>query len=366
LKDEMHNSIPFSGGPWILKSFSLAQAVIVRNEKYYGKIPLLDQITFVPMNAVDPSSRVRALLNGQVAAVHIFPFENDVLAQLSGQSKVKTATGDEFYLEVLWFNHESPPLDDARVREALMYAIDRQGVVDRFAKPNNTQARVPNCGLLALPAVGPWCETQPFEGFTYDPVKAKSILESDGYDCSSVPCTRQGRRLVVEYPAVSTNAVRTGIRQLLKEQALAAGFDLRIKNYEGGVLFTDIASHGAFTLAEAASFVGPDPSVAFTLACESIPTKANGFRGSNWARWCDRRATALMHEADRELDPDRRLQLMDQVYALEAQNFVSLPLYVPPVVAAWRTDKIGGPIGDFNGSPYGLFFNVNEWYKVGR
>ena len=37
LKDEMQSSIPFSGGPWILKSFSLAQAVLLRNEKYYGK-----------------------------------------------------------------------------------------------------------------------------------------------------------------------------------------------------------------------------------------------------------------------------------------------------------------------------------------
>jgi peptide/nickel transport system substrate-binding protein len=364
LKNEMQESIPFSGGPWILRSFGLAQAVLVRNERYYGKVPLLDQITFVPMNAIDPSSRIRGLLNGQVAAVHIFPFEEEVLGQLSGHPNVMVTTGDEFYVEVMWFNHESPPLDDVHVRNAIMYAIDRQAVVDRFAKPNNPQARVPNCGLLALPSVGPWCLTQPFEGFTYDPVKAKGILESDGYDCSSLPCTKRGRRLVVEYAAVSTNPVRAGIRQLLKEKGLAAGFDLRIKNYEGGVLFTDVAARGAFTMAEAASFVSPDPSVSFSLACESIPTKANGFKGSNWARWCNRRATDLMHQADRELDPDRRLQLMNQVYALEAQNFVSLPLYVSPVVAAWRTDKIAGPIGDFNSSPYGLFFNVNEWYKV--
>jgi hypothetical protein len=72
-----------------------------------------------------------------------------------------------------------------------------------------------------------------------------------------------------------------------------------------------------------------------------------------------------MHRADRELDPDLRFQLMTQIYAFEAKDFVTHPLYVPPVVAAWRTDKIAGPIGDFNGSPCGLFFNMNEWYTVG-
>ena len=31
----------------------------------------------------------------------------------------------------------------------------------------------------------------------------------------------------------------------------------------------------------------------------------------------------------------------------------------------WRTDHIAGPIGLFNSSPYGTFFNMNEWYLPG-
>ena len=33
--------------------------------------------------------------------------------------------------------------------------------------------------------------------------KAKQILESDGYDCSHVPCTTGGQGLVIEYSTVS-------------------------------------------------------------------------------------------------------------------------------------------------------------------
>jgi len=36
LKSEMADSIPFSGGPWILKSWSHDQAVLIRNDKWYG------------------------------------------------------------------------------------------------------------------------------------------------------------------------------------------------------------------------------------------------------------------------------------------------------------------------------------------
>jgi hypothetical protein len=37
---------------------------------------------------------------------------------------------------------------------------------------------------------------------------------------------------------------------------------------------------------------------------------------------------------------------------------------VLPAVSAWRSDKIAGPIGLWNGTPYGLFFNIDDWYLV--
>jgi hypothetical protein len=55
---------------------------------------------------------------------------------------------------------------------------------------------------------------------------------------------------------------------------------------------------------------------------------------------------------------------MDQIYATQAQDFLSLPLYVLPELAAWRTDRIAGPIGAYNGTLNGLFFNMNEWSAI--
>ncbi len=68
-----------------------------------------------------------------------------------------------------------------------------------------------------------------------------------------------------------------------------------------------------------------------------------------------------MKRSDKELNVQQRLSLFDQIYSLEAKDFLSLPLYVLPSVSAWRTDRIAGPIGQYNSSIYGLFFNMNEW-----
>jgi ABC-type transport system substrate-binding protein len=363
LKDEMQQSIPFSGGPWILKSWSVAQAVLVRNDRYYGQRALLDQVTFVPWFQTDV---FQPLKTGDVAVIQLFPPDPDLLsrARLSDFPNVRAVGGDGApYVEALWFNHQAPPLDDRSVREALMYAIDRQAVVDAVVKAVNQDAEVLNCGFIALPRMGSWCQNKPFERFTYDSAKARSILKADGYVCSSTPCTKNGKKLVIEYPQPSGPARRSLTLELLKDKALEAGFEFRVKNYEGGVMVSDLGPKGAFGIMDYSSAGSmPDPSVTSFLACESIPTKANRFSGGNWIRWCNRQATDLMHQADLELDPAKRLELMSRIYQLEADDFISIPLYVVPQVTVWRTDKVDGPISAFGSSPNGPFWNIGEWH----
>jgi peptide/nickel transport system substrate-binding protein len=254
-------------------------------------------------------------------------------------------------------------VDDLLVREALMYAIDRQRVVDEIIKVNNPDAEVLNCGLVAIPGQGPWCETTPFARFTYDPERAKSILESDGYDCLSMPCTKNGHPLTVEYSTVATNIRKTATQESLIVAALDAGFELVARNGEGPPISVTCPAYSV-GIVECGRLGAPDPSVTDFLSCDQVPPKADPFAGFNFTGWCDPEADALMAASDRELDPELRLSILNQLYALEAKDFVSLPLYVVPVISAWRNDQIAGPIGLYNSSPYGLFFNMNEWYAA--
>ena len=373
LQNQMLDSIPFSGGPWILKSWTKDQAVFTRNDKWYGTassarggIPWLDQVTIVPRT--DQPTEIQSLLTGEVDAIYPQPSDVSLLDQVKGTAGVTAKGTDGAYFEALWFNHDSAPLNDPMVREALMYAIDRQSVVNTIIKLNNPNAQVLNCGFVAFPNIGNWCkDVQPFSQFTYDPQKAMQILEADGYTCTGVPnspCTKNGAPLTVQYSTVADNTRRTTTQQLIQAKAKAAGFQFSIKNYEAGVLFGDVGPHGKFTVADYATGGSVDPSDTSTLACENIPTSKNQFAGGNWNHWCDAQATSLMHQSDQELDPAARLKLFDQIYQLEAKDFVSLPLYVLPNVGAWRADKIGGPVDAYIPSNLGMFYNMNEWYLV--
>jgi peptide/nickel transport system substrate-binding protein len=364
LKDDMLDNIPFSGGPWVLKSWSKDQAVFTKNTKFFGQQAHFDQVTFVPR--IDQSTEINSLLTGEVAAIYPQPSDVSLLDQVAGNPNVKAVGADGGYFEALWFNHDSAPLNDPQVRQAVMYAIDRQSVIDAIIKLNNPNAKVLNCGFVSFPNIGQWCQQSPlpFEQFTYDPAKAKSILTADGYNCSATPCTKNGQPLIVEYSTVATNTRRTTTQELLQSKAKDAGIQFKIKNYDAGVLFGDVAPHGKFTIADYATGGSVDPSITASFGCAAIPTKANSFAGGNWNHWCNQQADGLMKQSDQELDAAKRLQDLSQVYALEATDGLSLPLYVLPNVGAYRTDQITGPITDYIPSNLGMFYNMNLWSQA--
>src|SRR5439155_24235464 len=96
LANEMQRDIPFSGGPWILKSFSLGKIVLARNDRYFGKHALLDQVTIVALT--DASGAARLLMGGTIDAFP-WPGEEDFLDRFSGHSNVRAIAASGFGFE---------------------------------------------------------------------------------------------------------------------------------------------------------------------------------------------------------------------------------------------------------------------------
>lgn len=364
LQGEMQEMVPFSGGPWILKSWTKDQAVLVRNDKFWGHQPLLDQVTFVPR--ADINTEVQSLLNGEVDVIWPQPSNVSLLDQFAANPNVEAVGGGSVYVDALWLNLSSPPLDDLKVRQALAYAIDRQSVVDNIIKLNNPDAEVLNCMGQWIPGMGPWCDNTQFAKYTYNPEEAIKTLESAGYDCSAVPkdpCTKDGQPLEIDYYANAGNTRRADTQQLVKEAALPAGFQLNLKTVASGPYFGKLMPQGGFQMADYAGGA-VDPTVTFEFACKYFPTEANNWSGYNWDRWCNPEADKVMFASDKELDVQKRADLIHQVGEFTAQDIPAIPMYVLPDVTAWRSDHIAGPIGAYNESIYGPAYNMDEWYTV--
>jgi peptide/nickel transport system substrate-binding protein len=360
LKSEMQTSYPFSGGPWKLKSWSKQQSVMVRNDKYWvkDKIPLLDQVTFVPRE--DQSTELNSLLTGEVQA--IYPQPAPGMGKQLGAPGIKTSKGNGSTYEGLWMNQSKPPFNDPKVREAFAYAVDRQGVIDAIYKTDFPELQVLNCAGW-VPTVGDWCDDTAFADITYQPDKAKQILQGAGWTLGSDGIfTKGGKRLSIQFRTTAGNKIRENTQQILKEKTKAAGIELDIKNVPPTQLFQSLLPKRDFQLAEFAQVATPDPSVTSILACDQIPTAENNYSGQNSFSWCNKQATDLMRKSDATIDHDQRRALIQQINKLERQDIPWVPMFQKPLILAWRDDKLAGPIGDYTPTSYSGFFNMYDWY----
>jgi len=362
LSNMMANSIPFSGGPWILQSFSQTQEVLVPNTNYWGKIPNLSELVVVPES--DQSTEVASLLAGQVDAIQPQTPSSSLVAEMKSAPNVKQIGGGGLFDEAVWFNDNKAPLNNVRVRQALLYAINGKAVINTVIKPIASGATVLNCGLISYPTVGQFCKDKVFAKYTYNPKKSLALLKAAGYKCTNVPrqpCAKNGKPLNLIYSTTVPNTVRTSGQQIIVQDAHAAGFNIEIKNFPASILFSDIAPKGNFNLIEYANGGTPAPSDTPYFGCANIPTKKNKYSGGNWPQWCSPQANRLMLQSDATLNPAQQAADLTKVYQLEAAQAVSDPLYLLPSNGAWRTDKVTGPVSQYVESFLGMLYNANYW-----
>jgi peptide/nickel transport system substrate-binding protein len=143
--------------------------VLAKNASYWGGAPAVDQVIVRPISEI--TAAVSALLAGEVQMI------SGVTADLVDSLKsrpdltVKLANVPQTYA---WnFNVKEPPFNDKRIRQALNYAIDR-----------DTYANVIMKGLAkpATSVFGPGMAgyDPSFKMYSYDPDKAKSLLQAAG------------------------------------------------------------------------------------------------------------------------------------------------------------------------------------------
>jgi peptide/nickel transport system substrate-binding protein len=365
LADEMLDSIPFSGGPWVLQSWSAEEAVLVRNDNYWDpeRVPLLDQVTFVPRE--DTDTEIIALQTGEVQA--IFPQPSPGITDRLAEDGIDHVIDGGVSFEGLWFNQRSPQspiLAEQAVREALLFAIDRQEIFDTVMRPVYPQGEVLQCAGW-VPTVGDWCGDE-FADVEQDLDKAEQILTDAGWARNGDGVwEKDGTPLVIEWNTVAGNRRREDVQALVQEQVAEFGIQFTINNLDAGELFQNRLPTLDFGMGLYAQVASPDPSTTTLYDASNIPTEENGFSGQNNMAWENETVTDLVRLADRQLVIEDRLETVRLIGAEVRKDVPWIPLYQLPNLTAWRSDQLGGPIGDWTATTYGGFSNMYDWFLLG-
>jgi peptide/nickel transport system substrate-binding protein len=207
-------------------------------------------------------------------------------------------------------NTQQPPLDDARVRQALILATDRDEIVQAIF------------GGQSPPASGPLTASTfgydpSLEGlYPYSPERAAALLQEAGWVDSDGDGTRDrdGQPLVLKAALMTWGSVPE-VAQLLQSEWAKVGVTLQteVLTYPAAL---QVANEGAYHLIPQ-SYSGSDPDLLWAYYHSGEPF--------NWSKISDPSLDRLLDEARGTFDPAQRARL----YAQAQQHIMEQALLIP-------------------------------------
>ncbi|NTI78057.1 ABC transporter substrate-binding protein [Rhizobium rhizogenes] len=169
-KNSWWSTAPIGTGPFKFTRYVADQYVeLSANTDYRGGKPALEKL--IDRYFADPAAAISALRAGEIQFTYVD--SNDV-STFKGNADFRVIEGESFVVNYLGFNHDSPIWKDLRVRQAVMYAINRPAIVQSLYGGAAKQA---NCTYVADHLV-----PKDVEPYGYDPEKARQLLKEAGWD----------------------------------------------------------------------------------------------------------------------------------------------------------------------------------------
>jgi peptide/nickel transport system substrate-binding protein len=330
---DVFSRAPVGTGPFRFVEWRTnSQIVIERNPDYWGHRPYLDRAVF----RVVPGEGARAMaLQVGDADMVLQPLPTQLADfRRDGRFKVHEVNG----LRVVYvaMNTAVPPMDDPRVRRALIHAVDRNALLTHILEG----AGLPVRSVIA-PGVFGFKDMELDRRYPFDPVRARALLTQAGWSPGPDGVMRKdGHRLTLDWLSVRGTYLRDGelteaVAAMLQEAGVAVVVDFRDRAAAFMEVRGDSLSRHLFTWGFASLTADADYSLDGMFHTRRPGTLVNNTRYSN------RRVDALLERARRSLDQAERSQLYGQIQDTLADDLVWIPLYTTKEIVLTRSQVRG-------------------------
>jgi peptide/nickel transport system substrate-binding protein len=332
-----------SGGPFMIVEKREGEFIrLVRNPNWYGPKPAIDELVFRLF--ANPEAQYNALKAGDLDAVNDVPPQ--VYTTLSDSGEIVPVGGNQGGFSEIGINNGCPTgigdghpgLAELKVRQALNWAIDRQGLVDQALNGLAT----PGVGLV--PSANPkWDLKVPqAEQFSYDPAKAKALLDESGWtdvDGNGVR-EKDGLELKLRFFDRSTGDASV-TTEFIVDWLADVGIATEVETYDDDTL-TAILGKGEYDLFTWGwvPFVDPDTVLSYFLTSQ-VTTDPDA-AGYNDANWCNAEYDSLYDKQRTELDPAKREATVQRMLRLFYDDAAYVVLYKYDDLQAIRADRWEG------------------------
>jgi peptide/nickel transport system substrate-binding protein len=311
-------------GPYRISEFASGSYILLEPNPYWaGPVPKFRQIT---IRTIENTAALEAnLLSGTIDMV-----AGELGLPLDEALAFDKRHGSDFqiiYKPGLIFEHidlslDNPILSDRRVRQALIFGLDRAAISRSLFAGRQQVAET-----FVDPLDAGYTDNVPH--YASDANHAQTMLDEAGWRPGSngIRHDDKGQPLSFELTTTAGNRSRELVEQVLQSQWRKIGVDIHIKNEPARVLFGETLRHRNFDLAMYAWVSSPENVPRTILHSSEIPSEANAFAGQNAAGYNNPEMDRIIDALEIELDRDKRNALWAEAQQLYATDLPSLPLY---------------------------------------
>ena len=273
---------PVGTGPFIAKNFKPRISIdLDKNPNYWDKarIPKVDKVVLFPMP--EANTRLAALRSGQVDWIEVPPPD-----AIDGLKKAGFAFVSNSYPHVwpwvLNVAKADSPFKDVKVRQAINYCVDREGLVTLL---NGT----------AEPSVGFFKKSDarfghPKNAYKFDPAMAKKLLAEAGFG----PDKPVKGKIMISTSG-SGQMLPLPMNEFLQQSMKQCGFDITFEVVEWGTMLV------AFRAEPTAPQAVNSDALNISLVSSDVSMIVRWFygenstpKGSNWGHWKDPAFDAML------------------------------------------------------------------------
>lgn len=364
-KDKTHfNADPTNAGlfygPYKLTSVRPGQGfTLIRNDTWWGNPGHFKEIQ---VHVIENSGALTAqLLSGQIDMIsgelgltldQALGFEKRLKRQKPGQYQVLYKPG--LVYEHIDMNHDNPKFQDLRVRQAMLYAINRPAISGELFDHKQP---------IAHSNINPLDSIYNEQGvqYTYDPQKAGDLLKAAGWHLKDdgFRYNDSGEKLHIVQMTTAGNKSRELVQQAIQSDWRKVGIDSSIQNQAPRVLFGQTTRERTYEDTTMYAWLSAPQNIPrTTLHSTMIPTQDNSYAGQNYLGYKNARMDEILDDLEVVCTKKENTALWHELQDLYASELPALPLYFRSevhVLPTWLKGVIP------TGHQYPTTFWIEDW-----
>ena len=296
---------PIGTGPFKFVAWERGRSItLAANRDYFDGAPRLGRVIYRIFPGEPMDTIYGEFVKGNLEESPVPTHDHDAVVKAPGRQYVRRPL---YHLRFYGLNARTKPLDDRRVRQAVVHAVDRAGLIETVFKGRYQLAQ----SILPLGTLGYNPGVRPL---AYDPDRARKLLAEAGHPGGAglppvtIWSSVRSERLLAEHESIVKGLAAVGIRAAFQYETDWPAFSRRLADGRAPM----------FLYSWNADFPDPD-NFLFLLFHSRSPR--------NYTGYANPLVDQLLLSARNERDPQRRVELYRKAEQVVLDDAPVLPFW---------------------------------------